>query len=429
MNQLSLAGFLALSFLRQRIRSAVLEITMLALGVATIAVLMLVVSQLQSRGERDAAGIDLVIGAKGSPLQLVLSSVYHADFPTGNIALAEARMWAASPLVKLAVPIALGDSYRGKRMIGTDPSFDKLYGLDLATGQRARVPMHVTLGTNAARETGLTLGSRFAGQHGLTESGAAHGEALFEVVGVFAPTNTVVDHLIVTPLESVWAVHGQDRTEGHHHDDNEPGAEHGPHQRRVHASKVPLNPPKDSSAPTDPREVTAVLIQFATPLAAARLPRQINSQSALQAASPAQELARLFGFLGVGVTSLKAFAAALVLLSALGVFVSLGASFASRTTDLGLLRVMGATRGVVGLAVLLQGAMIGVAGVILGLAIGHMAVAVMGTEFAGPRGLALSGATWVHEEGWLALSAMATTLAAALTPAWRAYRKAVPWVA
>ncbi|MBL8512544.1 MAG: ABC transporter permease, partial [Betaproteobacteria bacterium] len=195
---------LASAALKSRAGGALLTILLFALGVAIIVALLLVNRQLEAKSEKDNAGIDLVVGAKGSPLQLVLSSVYHVDIPTGNIGGEDAQRIAAMPRVKTAVPLALGDSYRRFRIIGTDARFDALYGLKLATGMRATQPMQATLGATAARESGLTIGATFAGNHGLSEGGGAHGEEKFIVTGVFAPTGSVADRLILTPLESVW---------------------------------------------------------------------------------------------------------------------------------------------------------------------------------------------------------------------------------
>src|SRR5690606_1970833 len=96
---------------------------------------LLTSKQIEEQLTSNSQGIDLVVGAKGSPIQLILSSIYHIDNPTGNISYREARALAANRLVKLAVPLSLGDNYRGHRIIGTDSSFLQLYGLELETGR------------------------------------------------------------------------------------------------------------------------------------------------------------------------------------------------------------------------------------------------------------------------------------------------------
>ncbi len=408
-DNLTTGGMLAAAALRARAGNAALTVLMFALGVSTIIALMMVSHQLERKSERDNAGIDLVVGAKGSPLQLVLSSLYHVDIPTGNISGMDARRIADMPMIRQAIPLALGDSYRRFRIVGTDMRFDALYGLKIAQGTRATQPMQAVLGADAARESGLVLGAKFSGNHGLSESGGAHNEEQFVVTGIFAPTGSVADRLIITPLESVWHLHPLPRLKG-----TSPAT--------AHAHDVHESPDDNGTA----HEVTALLIQYASPLAAARLPRDINAQSALQAASPAQEMTRLFGFLGMGIGVLRALAAGVVVLAAASVFAALSAAMAERRADLYLLRVLGAPRSVVFSSFMLQGAVIGLAGVILGLLFGHLAVEGLGAWMARPQGIDLRGWAWVPDEAWVIAGALAMSAIAAMIPAWRAYKTNLP---
>ena len=154
-----------------------------------------------------------MIGAKGSPLQLVLASIYHVDFPTGNIPLAEAERWAGHPLVAEAIPLALGDSLAGFRIVGTEPAYAAHYGAELAAGRLWQEPFEATLGATVAARTGLEVGDRFVGSHGLAAGGPRAWRAPYTVVGVLEPTASVLDRVVLTPIESVWLVHGM---EPHH---------------------------------------------------------------------------------------------------------------------------------------------------------------------------------------------------------------------
>ena len=107
---------LALAYLREKPLATLLNIVLLGLGVGTIIALSLTLSQAEKSMDRDATGIDLVIGAKGSPLQIILSTVFHIDIPTGNISVAEAERVTANPAVKQAIPLALGDSFKTFRI-------------------------------------------------------------------------------------------------------------------------------------------------------------------------------------------------------------------------------------------------------------------------------------------------------------------------
>jgi putative ABC transport system permease protein len=119
---------LALAYARRRPLATLLNVLLLAVGVATITLVILLSDELDTRLSREAAGIDLVVGAKGSPLQLVLAGVYHADIPPGNIPLAAVESLRENPLIGEVIPLALGDSFHGFRIVGTEPAFVAHYG-------------------------------------------------------------------------------------------------------------------------------------------------------------------------------------------------------------------------------------------------------------------------------------------------------------
>ena len=121
-------------YLTFRPLSTGLNIFLLALGLAIITVLLLIQDQFEKKMNQDAAGIDLVVGAKGSPLQLILSSVYHIDFPTGNIKMEEAKRLSSNRLVKKVIPLALGDNVQGFRIVGTNHDYLSLYEVEFKQG-------------------------------------------------------------------------------------------------------------------------------------------------------------------------------------------------------------------------------------------------------------------------------------------------------
>ena len=405
MNNFTSAIGIALAYLREKKLSAALNVLLLALGVGTIIALLLILHQAETRMSRDAAGIDLVIGAKGSPMQLVLSSVFQVDIPTGNVPIAEASLIISEPAVKLAIPLALGDSYRGFRIVGTNPAYITLYNGTVAGGRLWDKPLEAVLGADAARATGLTIGKTFAGAHGLTDTGggSAHHDQPYTVVGILAPTGSVLDRLIVTSVSSVWKLH-----------DHAPGKAHDKHADHAGHSE------------DEGKEVTAYLVQYATPLAAVSFPRFVNASSSMQAASPAMESARLFQLLGVGMNALKGFAAIMLVCAALGIFVGLMNALDERRADLALLRVLGAPPGMVVVVTLAQGLIVGLLGVILGLLLGHAGAEWIGQTYAESQRVAIGGRIWLIEECWIALGALGLALAAAMIPAWRAYVDATP---
>ena len=386
---------LSASYLRARPLNTALSLMLLALGVATIVLLVLVVSQLEERMSRDARGIDLVVGAKGSPMQLILAGIYHADAPTGNIPLAAVQAFQKNRLVRKVIPLALGDGWKGFRIVGAGHEYLEHYGAKPAIGRLWDEPMEVVLGAEVAARTGVGVGARFAGAHGITGQGEEHGAAPYDVVGVLGRTGSVLDRLVLTSVESVWQVHEQ---------------EHGPEDKA------------DRKALEEDREVTVLLLQYASPLAAAMLPRQINSQSELQAASPAYETARLFRIVGVGVEAMRAFAIVLIIAAGLSVFIALYTALEERRYDLAVMRTLGAAPGRLFGLLIMEGVVLAALGTLIGLALGHALAATLGAWLESQQQYPVTGLAWRAEELWLAAVALGVGLIAALLPAWRAYR-------
>lgn len=380
-------------YLRSRLLGTALVVTLLALGIATITLLMLVSAQLEERMQRDARGIDLVAGAKGSPMQIILSAIYHLDVPTGNIPLAQANEIATHRMIKKAIPLALGDSYRGFRIVGTNHDYPAHYGAQLARGTLWRKPMEAVLGAEVAAKSGLALGATFSGAHGLGEGGAEHGDAPYKIVGILAPSGSVLDRIVLTGIESVWFVHDE-------------------------AHGLADNYRPDPSE----REITALLIEYASPLAAAMLPRYINNNSELQSAVPAYETARLFSIVGVGVDVLRGFALVLVLSAGLSIFVALYHALEERRYDLAIMRTLGASARKVMALLLCEGLLLVGIGTLAGMALGHALTSVLGVALRQAQQVAVTGWIFLPQELWLAALALAVGILAALVPARRAYR-------
>ena len=384
---------LLVAYLRHRPGLTALNVLLVALATALLVASTLAVGQLERRLERDAAGVDLVVGAKGSPLQLILAGLYQVDVPPGNIPLASFRALEAERMVAQAIPLSLGDTFRGWRIVGTTVAYATLYGARPVRGALPARPMQAVLGSRVAAATGLDVGATFVGAHGLGEDGPEHADHVYAVTGVLGATGTVIDRLILTPLESVWIVH-----EGEPADEDE---------RR---------------ALLEAREVTLALVRYATPLAAALLPRRLNAQPEWQAASPATEAARLFQLLEPLLVAVRALAALLLALAALSVFVALSQALADRQRELALMRLLGASPLRVFRLTLAEGVALAALGALAGLAIGHLGLHLVG-QWLTPRGeLPLTGLDFdMLELLWVGLAVAAGALAAVL-PARRAAR-------
>lgn len=392
---------LALAYARRRPLSTLLVVLMLALGVATVALTLLVTHELEARLTRDAEGIDLVVGAKGSPLQIVLAGVYHTDVPPGNIPLSAVDALRRNPLVAQVIPLALGDSFHGFRIVGTEPEFVARYHGTFAQGELWSKPLDAVLGSEVARATQVRTGDKFVGSHGLAEGGGEHGDARYSVTGILAPTGTVLDRLVVTSLASVWAVH-------EHH-----GGKDG-----VVDSVVDNEGDDHAKA----REVTLALVKYRTPLAAASLPRAIDRETQMVAASPAYETARLLTVFGAGVDLIRAFAALLVAASALMLFVALAQALDERRYDLAIMRTLGASRAQVAAVLLTESLVLTAAGAVLGLVLAHLAASAMGHWLPQAAPLAGAARAFLPQEWAVVALALAAGIIAALWPAWRAYR-------
>lgn len=392
---------LVVSSLRARALGTVLSVFLTAFGVMMAVIVLMFTHHVESRMKNDGKGFDLVLGAKGSPLQIVLSSIYHIDIPTGNIPYAEAQKWMRYPQVKEAIPLALGDNYRGLRIVGSTPLLIEHYNSVFAQGRIWDELFEVVVGANV----GLSLGDEFSGAHGLVGEGHAHDEK-YVVVGVLKPTGRVIDRLIITSLDSVLEIHGHKPVSGHHH-------EHADHGHSHHDHDGDHN--KEA-------EITAVLLKLKSPLAAMNLPPMINRTSVLQAANPALEMARLSSMLGVGTRSLGILSSILIAVSALSIFAGLAGGFQSRAHDLAVLRALGYARGRLFRLVLCEGLLISAIGLFSGL-IMAMAGSVVFINMTGA--LKESGAVFMPDTFILLPIVISVFLAgglSAIIPAWRAAR-------
>jgi putative ABC transport system permease protein len=395
------------NYLKARPLNTAINILLLSLGIAVITTLLLFNKQLEQKITHNSRGIDLVVGAKGSPLQLILCNIFHIDFPTGNIRLADAEKIAKNRLIKRAIPLALGDSYQSFRIIGTDKQYSALYHGALATGDWWNKPLEVTIGSLVARQTGLKLGDQFVSAHGLSEGGHAHNEHQYIVKGILAPSNSVIDNLILTSVESIWEMHAE---EGSH--------DHAGHDTSFIPS--PLVPAAEKGDST--KEITSLLVQYRSPMGAIQLPRLINSQTRLQAASPAFETARLFSILGVGVDVLTGFAYVLIFISGLSIFIALYNSLKERRYDMAIMRSMGATRGKLLFSILLEGSLLTFMGSALGILMGHGVIVLLSETVVQTQKAGITGFVFYPEEWIILVGSLLLGMVCSIIPAVQAYR-------
>ncbi len=320
--------YLAYKNLISKPLNTLLSTLLLMLSISLVTFVLQIKNQLNQHLENNSKPFDMVIGAKGSPLQLVLSSILHIDNPTGNISLEEATRIAKNPMVRQMIPVSYGDNYKGIRILGTTYEYLAKYKASLQEGRLYKKPFEVVVGNGVAKNNNLQIGDTFVSAHGLAENGLeTHHEKPFIITGILKPTRTIVDHLIVTNLESIWEVH-EHNDEQHHHEEKHKANhidEHGNH--------------KDTYG--EARQITSLLIEFRNPFGALQMSRFINDKTTMQAALPKFEIERLMRFLGVGFQVVNGISITVLLVAVLSIFISLIKTVRERKQELALLRTYG----------------------------------------------------------------------------------------
>ncbi len=395
------------SNLRDKPLSSFLSGLLMTFGITIISLLLLLNKQLDDQFRKNIRGIDMVLGAKGSPLQLILSSIYQIDSPTGNIPLDEAERLTRNPMIKTAIPLSMGDNYRSFRIVGTNKKYLDHFGATIAQGKLFQQDLETVIGSRVAAVTGLKIGDTFAGSHGLDEEGEVHADSKYKVVGILNATNTVADQLILTPVSSIWAIHehheeGEAHQEGQAHEAEEADRSDGPHEEA-------------------PREITSMLIKFRNPMGM-MLARGINNNSKLQAALPNIEINRLFSLLGVGVETLRGLAIVIMLISGVSVFVSLYNSLKERRYEMALMLSMGATRAQLFGMLLLEGLVLALIGFVLGILLSRVGLWLFSSSVSSEYHYNLAAFGVLPEEWALLGVAVLIGLLAAALPALGVYR-------
>ena len=314
-----------------------MSILLMILGVTIITLSVLVNQITKNTFTKNNPNLDVVVGAKGSPLQLVLSSIHHIDIPTGNISYKNAKKIMKHPAIKFGVPISLGDNFQNYRIVGTDKKFLKLYDAELEIGSMWEKPMQSVIGSNVANFTKLKIDKFFVGSHGLIDTGDIHSEQPYKVVGILKKTGTILDNLIITSLDSVWNLHSNQN---------------------------------DILKNTDSLEVTALLLKYKNKTSVFSFPRLINKNTSMQAASPNLEISKLFKLTGGAHKIINYLSIIIVSLSFAGILFTLLNNINERKYDLAILRTLGFTRERIFSIILIEGMTISILGSFIGLILG-----------------------------------------------------------
>ena len=346
--------------------SSVLSILLLSLGVSMISLLILINTVLKDQMDNNLKGIDMVVGANGSPLQLILSSVYHVDSPTGNIPLKDAKSIEQNRMVGYSVPLLYGDNYSGYRIVGTNSKFFDLYNLNVKSGNFFEDEYEVVLGAKVAEKLNLNLNDEFVSSHGLRETGEEHADTKFKVKGVLEFSNSVADQLILTSPESIWEIHSD-----HNHDDEVNNEEHDHDEEHYHDEEHDHDEEHGHDYDED-KEITAMLIKFKSPMNIIQFPRYINEQTNLQSAVPSYEISRLFKLFGFGIETISLLAYLIIIVSGISIFITLFNSMKERKYDLALIRTLGGSRIQLSLMLVYESLFLTIIGFIIGIGLSRI---------------------------------------------------------
>lgn len=382
----------------QKPLQSLLTIAVVATSVALCVIVMLLAASIQQGLIGATEPFDLIVGAKGSPNQLVLNTVFLQDVPIGNIDYDLVGELAANPLVQTAIPLGFGDNYRGYRIIGTENAlFDhrnkngRQPWLELKEGRVFQTDFEAVIGAKTAQELGLKIGDHFASAHGVVPGGETHEQHPFTVVGVIQSVHGPYDQSILVPLTSIWKLH--DHGKGAH---DEPVAD----DHAEHAEK----------------KTTVILVKPKGYSEAMRLYQAFQKDPRAQLVFPAQVVVRLFAALGEGEKILRMIGYAVFAMALLLVSFSLYWSSLSRSRDRAILRAIGAGRRDIFIILLVEGVLLVWAGVLAGVLLGHGIYAVVASLLEQKTAVAL-GTFLVAEELYTILFILLAGILSSLIPA------------
>lgn len=404
--------------------NTILSVILLTASVAIISLLILLQEQFEKQFSSNIDGVDVVLGAQGSPLQLILSSVYQVDAPTGNISYDDAKIWMKHPFVKSAIPLAFGDNYRGFKIVGTTPEYLEKFGGKVIYGKIFNKNLEVVVGSEIAKKLNIKVGDKFFGSHGDALEGEVHEEFEYVVSGIASETGKVVDNLILSNIQSVWLMH-----ENHEHSEAEENPDHGEeghihfegdeHEHHDHEKHQETVTPVSENG----KEITAVLIKFRNKMGFVTWPRLVAQNTKMQAASPAVEINRLFSLFGIGLEALQYLAYGIMLISGISIFIALYNTLKERKYEFALLRVSGASRLQLLSLVLFESILLCFTGFILGTIVGRIALVLISSTTDEQYKMTFDPFAFVWEkEGILFIVTIFVGIVAALIPAVKAYR-------
>jgi len=380
----------------QRKLSSTLTAASIGLGVAVVIAVLALRASGREGFSQSAFGYELVVGAKGSGLQLVLNTVYHLDTSPGNVPWGRYRELATHKAVAAAIPLSVGDSLRGARIVGTTDAYFSAFNLAIdgrpfrydparleqaMAGKEAEGAFEAVVGARAAQRTGLRIGDTFQASHGIEEGGEAHAEK-WTVVGILRPTGTPNDRAVFINLDSFYEIKGHRQTSG----------------------------------------ISAILVKTRSPSAALMLEYDLNQLPDCMAAVPAKVMAEFFDKFDWIPLLFLAIASLVVVMAAVSIFVAIYNSMSERRRAIAIMRALGARRSTVLAIVMLEAVTLCLFGCLAGVAVGHLLTAAAGAILSSRSGVSVPGFAFQPEELAVVAGVLALGALAGILPALKAYR-------
>ena len=389
--------------------------SLLAISVAIFVLLGIEHIRQQARDSfaSTVSGVDLIVGAKTGSLNLLLYSVFRVGTPTDNISWKAYQEIAESKDVAWAIPISLGDSHNGYRVLGTTPdyfehfSFGNKHKLEFVEGEAFEGVFDVVLGAEVARTLGYALGDEITLAHGVVSTSfSLHENSLFTVVGILSPTGTPVDQTVHVQLQGIEAMHA--------------GSESG------FGGAASYDQSQLEADELEPKSITAFMLGLKSRMVTFRLQREINDYSAepLLAILPGVALSELWQMVGVFESVLRLISMLVLVAAVLGLGAVLLASVRERSHEIHLLRVLGAPSYYLFFLMELEALLICLAGIVLGTACLYLCLAFLGDSLFANFGLHLDAGVFTQDGLVILFFVLAAALTAAAIPSMRVYSQA-----
>lgn len=411
---MSVVAKLAWKSLLNRKLTALLTILTVAISVILLTGVERIRTQAKSSFANTISGTDLIVGGRSGSVNLLLYSVFRIGNATNNIDWQSYREFSQHPAVKWAIPISLGDSHRGFRVMGTNHNYFAHYrygskqSLTFSQGREFNGLFETVLGADVAKKLGYKIGSEIIIAHGISDVAfARHDNLPFKVVGILAPTGTPVDKTVHVSLSAIEAIHV--------------GWQSG-----AHLGGTP-DATQLAEQQFEPQQITAMLLGLKSKIQTFALQRQINQyrQEPLSAILPGVALHELWGMMSVAEKALMMVSVFVVVAGLLGMLSSLLTSLQERRREMSILRAMGARPRHVFALLISEAAALTCTGIVVGMLGLYAMLAIAAPLIESQYGIRIELNTLSAHEWQLLGYVQSAGIVIGIVPALRAYRQSL----